>query len=253
MKHPCLVTLYLSLSSVTLFAQVAPVTAPSTFTDQDTSPGPTLDLPPRPIHIVRPDYPRTWRRSKKHGLVRLHATITTDGLVRDTKVVSGGREIAAAAMGAVQQWRYRPRTVNGMTVEAPHDVAVDFTDDGVFLGPDDLSPGLPMEPSKEVLAILSAGEIRRVGKKVTAPTAINAPDPEYSEAARKARYSGVSVVSAVVGPDGRIQGAWVKRPLGGGLDENALDILKQWTFRPAMENGKPVAVMLDIEFTFRLY
>jgi TonB family protein len=42
------------------------------------------------------------------------------------------------------------------------------------------------------------------------------------------------------------------RSLGFGLDENAIQALKQWRFRPGMRNGVPVDVALNIEVNFNL-
>ena len=97
------------------------------------------------------------------------------------------------------------------------------------------------------------GGIFRVGGGVSAPRALFAPDPEYSEEARKAKYQGVVVLWLIVGPDGRPRDMKVVRSLGMGLDQKALDAVKQWKFEPAMKDGKPVAVQINVEVNFRLY
>ncbi|MGA8153129.1 MAG: energy transducer TonB [Terriglobales bacterium] len=93
----------------------------------------------------------------------------------------------------------------------------------------------------------------RVGGGVSAPKAIYAPDPEYSEEARKAKYQGTCVLWLVVGPDGKPRDIKVSRTLGLGLDEKAIEAVKQWKFEPAMKDGKPVAVQINVEVSFRLY
>jgi len=93
----------------------------------------------------------------------------------------------------------------------------------------------------------------RVGGGVSAPKAIYAPDPEYSEEARKAKYQGTCVLWLVVGPDGKPRDIKVARTLGLGLDEKAIEAVKQWKFEPAMKDGKPVAVQINVEVSFRLY
>jgi len=45
----------------------------------------------------------------------------------------------------------------------------------------------------------------------------------------------------------------VARTLGLGLDEKAIEAVKVWRFEPAMKDGKPVAVQVNVEVTFRLY
>jgi periplasmic protein TonB len=97
------------------------------------------------------------------------------------------------------------------------------------------------------------GGVFRVGGGVSAPRAIATPDPEYSEEARKAKYQGTCVLWLIVGPDGRPRDVKVTRSLGLGLDEKAIEAVKQWKFEPAMKDGKPVAVQINVEVSFRLY
>src|ERR1041385_2821589 len=97
------------------------------------------------------------------------------------------------------------------------------------------------------------GGVFRVGGGVSAPKAIFAPDPEYSEEARKAKYQGVCVLSLIVGPDGKPRDIHVARSLGLGLDEKAIQAVNQWKFDPAQKDGKPVAVAINVEVQFRLY
>ena len=97
------------------------------------------------------------------------------------------------------------------------------------------------------------GGIFRVGGGVSAPRALFSPDPEYSEEARKAKYQGVVVLWLIVGPDGRPRDMKVVRPLGMGLDQKAIEAVRQWKFEPAMKDGKPVAVQINVEVNFRLY
>jgi TonB family protein len=88
---------------------------------------------------------------------------------------------------------------------------------------------------------------------VTPPSALYAPDPDYSDAARKAKYQGSVILWLVVGTDGRPHNLRIARSLGMGLDEKALDAVRQWSFRPATLNGQPVAVEINVEVSFRLY
>ena len=96
------------------------------------------------------------------------------------------------------------------------------------------------------------GGVFRVGGGVTAPTLVFRVEPEYTEAARKAKYQGTVVLYAVVDSDGKVRDLKVVRALGLGLDERALDAVKQWKFRPGMKDGRPVSVAASIEVTFRL-
>jgi protein TonB len=93
----------------------------------------------------------------------------------------------------------------------------------------------------------------RVGGGVSAPKAIYSPDPEYSEEARKVKHMGVVVLWLVVGPDGKPRDIRVVRTLGLGLDEKAIEAVKNWRFEPALKDGKPVAVQVNVEVNFHLY
>jgi bla regulator protein blaR1 len=93
----------------------------------------------------------------------------------------------------------------------------------------------------------------RVGGEVSAPKLIFAPDPVYSEEARRAKYQGVCVVALIVDARGKPQRIQVVRHLGMGLDKKAIEAVKQYRFTPGMLHGKPVAVQVNIEINFRLY
>jgi periplasmic protein TonB len=97
------------------------------------------------------------------------------------------------------------------------------------------------------------GGVFRVGGGVSAPRPISTPDPEYSEEARKAKYQGTCVLWLVVGPDGKPRDIRIARSLGLGLDEKAVEAVKRWMFEPALKDGRPVAVQINVEVSFRLY
>jgi TonB family protein len=97
------------------------------------------------------------------------------------------------------------------------------------------------------------GGIYHVGGGVVAPQLIFAPDPEFSDEARRAKFQGVCVVSLVVDAQGNPQRVQVLRHLGMGLDQKAVDAVKQYRFKPATLQGKPVPVEVNIEVTFRIY
>jgi periplasmic protein TonB len=97
------------------------------------------------------------------------------------------------------------------------------------------------------------GGLYHVGGGVSAPQLIFAVDPEFSDEARRAKYQGVCVVSLVVDAQGNPQRVQVVRHLGMGLDEKALEAVRQYKFKPATLQGKPVPVEVNIEVNFRIY
>jgi periplasmic protein TonB len=92
-----------------------------------------------------------------------------------------------------------------------------------------------------------------VGQGVSAPRAVFDPEPEYSDEARREKYQGIVVLRVVVASDGIPRDIQIARTLGMGLDEKAVEAVRQWRFEPAYKDGRPVAAIVDIEINFRLY
>lgn len=99
----------------------------------------------------------------------------------------------------------------------------------------------------------TGGGVYHPGGGVSAPQVIYAPDPEFSDEARRAKYQGICVVSVIVDTQGNPQHVHVIRPLGMGLDEKAVEAVRQYKFRPATYQGRPVPVEVNIEVNFRIY
>ncbi|NNE58322.1 MAG: energy transducer TonB [Hellea sp.] len=91
-----------------------------------------------------------------------------------------------------------------------------------------------------------------VGGDVAAPKAISKPKPSYTEIARKARVQGVVIVQAIIDKNGNVTSVKVLKGLPMGLDENAVNTVKQWKFEPATLNGKPVEVYYNLTVNFTL-
>jgi len=97
------------------------------------------------------------------------------------------------------------------------------------------------------------GGVFEVGGGVSSPSILTRIDPVYSEAARRAQYEGTVVLEAIVRTDGTVEIVRVVRSLGFGLDEQAIEALKAWTFRPALKGGVPVDVAMQIQVNFNLH
>jgi len=99
----------------------------------------------------------------------------------------------------------------------------------------------------------TGGGAFRIGKGVTPPRVIYQTDPEFSEEARKAKYQGTCVLSVVVDPNGRPTNIHVLSTLGMGLDEKAIESVKNWRFEPGQKDGHAVPVVIAVEVDFHLY
>jgi TonB family protein len=98
----------------------------------------------------------------------------------------------------------------------------------------------------------TGGGVYRIGGGVSQPVPLHRVEPEYSEEARKAKFQGTVLLSIVVDENGKTRDVRVVRPLGLGLDEKAIEAVMKWKFRPGYKDGKPVAVMANVEINFRL-
>jgi protein TonB len=94
--------------------------------------------------------------------------------------------------------------------------------------------------------------VYRAGGSVSAPSVVFQVEPEYSEEARKAKYSGMVVLSVIVDSEGYARDVRVVKSLGMGLDEKAAEAVRKWKFRAGRKDGKPVNVRAQIQVDFRL-
>lgn len=82
---------------------------------------------------------------------------------------------------------------------------------------------------------------------------ISVLDPPSNEFAQANGVAGIALYHAIVGTDGKVEQVVAGRPIGFGLDENAEQAIRKATFQPAIKNGKPVPVFLDLVVSFRIY
>lgn len=89
-----------------------------------------------------------------------------------------------------------------------------------------------------------------VNKKARLVTAF---DPASNQFAQDHGVAGIAKYHVVVGADGKPGEIAVARPIGFGLDESAVNALRKASFQPAVKDGKPVPVLLDVVVEFRIY
>ena len=97
------------------------------------------------------------------------------------------------------------------------------------------------------------GGVMHIGGSVRPPVPTYTPEPEFSEEARKAKFSGNVQVYLWVDEQGNPSHVRVSHGVGMGLDEKAVEAVRQYKFKPAMLNGKPVKVDLYIEVNFQIF
>jgi len=99
----------------------------------------------------------------------------------------------------------------------------------------------------------SGGGVYRIGGGVSAPVILFQPEPEFTEEARKAKVGGNVLVAMQVDPTGHPTHVRVIRGIGLGLDEKAAEAVRAYKFKPAMKDGKPVTVEMNVEVNFQIF
>lgn len=87
---------------------------------------------------------------------------------------------------------------------------------------------------------------------VTQPECRYCPNPDYSDAARAAKFQGTAVLSVVITTQGDATDIYVLKGAPFGLTNQAIEAVKNWRFEPSQKDGKRVPARVPIEITFRL-
>jgi len=191
---------------------------------------------------VDPVYPEIAKAAHVQGPVILHTIISKDGTIENVSVISGNGMLVNAARDAVSQWTFKPYLLNGQPTEVETSITVNFS------LADLMAVVVPVPAANDAV-----DGAKQIGGDVTGPIPIYEPEPVYSAEAKKAKFMGIVTVGIIVDKNGMPQNVHVTRGVGMGLDEKAVEAVKQYKFKPAMENGKPVAVYMNIEVNFQIF
>ena len=92
----------------------------------------------------------------------------------------------------------------------------------------------------------------RPGSGVTPPRLVREVKADYTEEARQRNVEGEVVMEITVRRDGSVGDMRLVRGLSGGLNERAMQAVRQWTFAPARRLGQAVNVIVEVAVEFRL-
>ena len=211
---------------------------------------------PRLIREVKPRYTPEARKNKISGRVELECVVLTDGTPSEIRVTTGlDPGLDAEAIKALEQWRFKPGEKDGQP--APVKVTIEMT-----FTLRDKSSGLPAEqPATDAVvqtpqsaasdALLPSG-VYKPGNGVSNPVVLHGPHPRYSAAAMRARVQGGVELRIIVLADGTVGDVRVSTSLDPDLDQESIDTVKKWKFKPGTKDGQPVAVEVSIEMAFTL-
>jgi len=96
------------------------------------------------------------------------------------------------------------------------------------------------------------GGAYRPGSGITPPRLIYEERPRYTEEARQRGIKGDVLLEIIVLRDGSVGDIPLLRRLGAGLDEQAIQAVRQWRFSPAEMAGTPVDVVVEVAVEFNL-
>lgn len=112
------------------------------------------------------------------------------------------------------------------------------------------------KPSHTGQHILEHGEWRLLRTKDSLfknPQVLSTPSPKFSKEARKQKVGGNVVVALALDEQGSVRDLWIGSPLGFGLEEQAVEAVRKYRFRPATYNGSDVGMTLQVVTNFRVY
>ncbi len=196
------------------------------------------------ISRPQPVYPEIAKKSKVQGMVVLHALISRAGTVERLQVMSGPPMLFSSSLEAVRQWTYKPYLLNGQPTEVETTINVNYS-----LG--DPAPAAEDQDAQEPGS--ASMSPRKVGGAVSAPILVSQVNPQFSAEAKKAKMGGTVLVNVVVDTDGNPEHVRIVRGVRYGLDEKAVEAVKQYRFKPSMLDGKPVPVQINIEVNFKYF
>ncbi len=128
-----------------------------------------------------------------------------------------------------------------------------------------VTPGTGAHPSAVTSKpVIDADGNYHIGNGVTAPKLVYTVDAEFSDAARRKKFAGTTVIGLKVGTDGLPRDFHVTRSAAEGVqpklrktalsqDGKALEAVRQYRFEPSTYEGRPVPVVISLEVNFHIY
>jgi TonB family protein len=207
-----------------------------------------------------PAYPPIAKAAHVQGDVLLRVAVTKTGEVEDIKLISGLPMLVSSAMEAARKWKFSQASLLG-TEGTPIDAVliVKFTLNAAASSPVPTVGVTVGFPNKDADANAEqenkdlVSSLRKIGGSVSQPILIYMVDPEFSAEAKKAKFQGIVLVNLIVDTNGVPRNVHVLRGVGMGLDEKAVEAVRQYRFKPAFEDGRPVPVELNCEVDFKVF
>lgn len=101
-------------------------------------------------------------------------------------------------------------------------------------------------------SLAGRGRWQRIEAPIEAPVVTSRVEPRYPDNYRKAGVAGIVILEAAISDKGDVEQTNVIKSVAPGLDMAAAEAVRQWKFKPAMKNGKPVPVLFNLTINFKL-
>jgi TonB family protein len=211
---------------------------------------------------------------KLDGMVTFSVIVDATGIPRDVSFLRPtGTALDQEALRLVTAERFKPGTHNGALAATINSIDVNLkacTEDGKNEAGEKVQTlRLKSAPDQKLHLMESAwdatrtfsstpqsqpGERDRAAGGISAPVVIKSVNARYTDEARAARLAGVCIITLIVDAQGMPQDVHVIRKLEPGLDQKALDAVRQYRFKPATKkDGTPVAARITVAVEFHLY
>jgi TonB family protein len=212
--------------------------------------------PPRKIRDVKPVYPTEASAAGIQGVQILEITLDPSGDVLDARALRGNHLLLRTALDAVLQWQFEAwsgpeRRLMTVTANFTLDSAPATTGTATPIRDNAAARGEAMPPAQYGSATNWPPAAVRVGGEIRPPNKTVDVRAVYPDVAQKARVQGVVICDVLIGPDGKVADARIRRsiPL---LDQAAIDAVRQWEFTPTRLNGNPVPIIMTVTVNFTL-
>ena len=222
--------------------------------EQPYRPGPGIENP-MPVRSVQPKYSRDAMTNRIEGVVEIEAVVMPDGRIGQVQVVKSLDAIHGLdneAMAAARQWLFRPgvRKSDSRPVPVIVTIILEFRLGTPSTLQNAVAPATAIQGDDFYQDTYPLSD-----PKVVQPRILHSVQPKYTSEAMRNKLQGTVEVEAVIGTDGKVMRARLKNSIDSqfGLDENALQAAKGWVFEPAMLNGQPVPVAIQLTLEFRIH
>jgi TonB family protein len=207
--------------------------------------------PPQVIQNVEPDYTPEARQHMVHGTVMALVRVGVDGGVQSVCALNSLADgLDLQAVNAVRKWKFQPASYDGKPVSIEIAVETEFHLAPRNLGLTTTAEDAGSSPNGGNTDGTDQQGLIQKGPGVTRPQATYSPAASYTEEARRARIQGDVVLNVTVAETGEVAAVTVMKGLGKGLDENAIEAVKKWKFKPGMKDGKPVRTQIAVQVSF---